>query len=95
MNLRDIATQQLIDELADRGLTVFTADEMEEVTQDIAGGNALVDMIGALNTAIYLNDGALQLKLIDALIYAATGEEVSVEFPETEVHDNTNNHQFA
>lgn len=95
MNLRDIATQQLIDELADRGLTVFTADEMEEVTQEIAGGNVLIDLIGALNSAIHIEDGNLQIKLIDALIYAATGEEVSVELPETEVHVHTNNHQFA
>lgn len=95
MNLRDIATQQLIDELSDRGLTVFTADEMEEVTQEIAGGSVLIDLISALNSAIRIEDGNLQIKLIDAMIYAATGEEVSVELPPHEVHVHTNNHQFA
>jgi hypothetical protein len=95
MNVRDFTTQQLIDELADRGLTVFTADEIEEVNNDIAGGEVLAGLIGALSSAIFIEDGNLQIKLIDAMIYAATGEEVSVELPPFEVNVNTHNHQFA
>lgn len=95
MTLSVFTTPELVAELKDRGLIVLTADEVEEVNQDIAAGDVLANLIGALNNAIHIQDGNLQIKLIDAMIYAATGEEVSVELPPFEVNVNTHNHQFA
>jgi hypothetical protein len=68
-------TQQLIDELHDRGAGLFLSnEEVDDVNETIEGGNMLVDLISALRSARILNDSVLQIKLIDALIFATVEE---------------------
>lgn len=80
--LAEVETQLLIDNLVDRGFTILASDQVEEIEEIIEGGNILESLIHGLNGSIKQRNGNddLTLKLIEAIIFTATGEATKVEF---------------
>lgn len=79
MQLCDYSAAELIRELEQRGFMILTQEEVEEVNDDIEGGNLIVSLVEALHSSINLGDIELQVKLIEAIVFAATGEHLEPE----------------
>lgn len=83
MNITNFTNDQLSQELKERGFTVLTAEQHEEVQQDIEGGLVLVNLIDALSNAITTCNARLQTFITQALIFAALDVEMDL-IPTTE-----------
>lgn len=84
--IAEAETQLLIDNLKDRGYQAFTNEEvrefeetMDEAEEAIEGGEMLSDLATGLLGALKQQNSELTLKLMEAIIYGATGEKVELK----------------
>lgn len=77
--LTDLQHQDLINEIRDRGFTVLDQDEVNEIKGDLQTGERIINMICGLSASIACRSDDLTIRLIEQLLFLATGEETELE----------------
>jgi len=82
MFIRNYSNEELIAELEARGFTIMSDEEADEVNDSIDAGNVLMGLTVAIHTALEQSNDILLNKLLEALIFSATGENIEITFEE-------------
>jgi hypothetical protein len=80
MALFDYTNEELIRELQDRGFMVLTQEEAVEAVEANASCEILENLVFAIRAALEVENHDLITKLLEALIFCATGEETTIEY---------------
>jgi hypothetical protein len=85
MFIRNYSNEELIAELEARGFTILSGEEADEMNDSIDAGNVLMGLTVAIHTALEQSNDILLNKLLEALIFSATGENIEITFEEENV----------
>ena len=84
MFIRNFSNEELIAELEARGFNVLSDEELDETNDSIDAGNVLMGLTVAIHAALETRNDILLNKLLEALIFSATGENVEIDNYEEE-----------
>lgn len=76
--IADAEDQLLIGNLKDRGYVIMSDEDAEGFDADVEGGEILQDLSYGLLGAIKQQNSDLTLKLLEAIIFGATGEQIEL-----------------
>jgi len=84
MFIRNYSNEELIAELEARGFTILSDEEVDEANEAIDAGNVLMNLTIAIHAALESSNDILLNKLLEALIFSATGEDVEISNEEVD-----------